>query len=492
MAIIIKAEITLASMRDVQSTTRYYLLQSSTASVPAKPSANPPGGNWVKTEPSYTSGSTNSLYFTDLTVFSDGSFSYSDVSLSSSYEAAKAAYNKALAAQESVDTLEIGGRNLLLDTNAPSLHAVSAEKNRYFSSASNTKVVPEYIAIGDAPVRAGYGVRFAAAAANSSNSGRALCWYDDGVVPLVSGQQYTLSVYARLTAGAKMRLRLIYGVTDYVYKYIDVTDTGWKRVTWTFSYSATSAGDTDGEGARIYIGVASYFAGTVELCGFKLEKGTKATDWSPAPEDTEQKIEDTAEMVRTYAESRISQTSDEIELSVSTISGTLSTELQDCRGRIAQAEENSSVSLNELTQRVSDQEAALSDYRHETSTYFRFSDQGLSIGKQEDGDDSPYSITIDNEKMGFQQNGQEIAYVQYNKMHINAIEAMDRMSVGAAENGGYFDFISTQYGMGIKWRPVVITITGSASYTPPQLYGNYEPVEDDEGIFTVDFGGETP
>ena len=56
--------------------------------------------------------------------------------------------------------------------------------------------------------------------------------------------------------------------------------------------------------------------------------------------------------------------------------------------------------------------------------------------------------------MAFLQNGNEIAYVQYNKMHINAIEAMDRMSVGAAADGGYFDFISTIYGMGVKWRAV--------------------------------------
>ena len=60
--------------------------------------------------------------------------------------------------------------------------------------------------------------------------------------------------------------------------------------------------------------------------------------------------------------------------------------------------------------------------------------------KRSTGEESPYSINIDNEKMAFLQNGNEIAYVQYNKMHINAIEAMDRMSVGAAADGGYFDF----------------------------------------------------
>lgn len=99
MAVKASATITLSCVVDVQATTRYYLLQASTLSKPSKPTSNPPSGSWTDTEPGYTSGSTNSLYFTDLTVFSDGTWAYSSVSLSSSYEAAKAAYNKAVAAQ---------------------------------------------------------------------------------------------------------------------------------------------------------------------------------------------------------------------------------------------------------------------------------------------------------------------------------------------------------------------------------------------------------
>ena len=99
MAVKASATVTLSSIRDLQSCTRYYLLQSSTLSPPAKPTAKPPGGSWTTTEPSYTSGSTNSLYFCDLNIFTDGDFAYSDVSLSSSYEAAKAAYNKAQSAE---------------------------------------------------------------------------------------------------------------------------------------------------------------------------------------------------------------------------------------------------------------------------------------------------------------------------------------------------------------------------------------------------------
>ena len=106
MAVKAKAEITLSRIIDIESVTRYYLLQSSTASVPSKPTANPPGGNWKTTEPSYTSGSTNTLYFVDLTVMTNGTFSYSAVSKSSSYEAAKEAWNKANNAQNSIDNLQ--------------------------------------------------------------------------------------------------------------------------------------------------------------------------------------------------------------------------------------------------------------------------------------------------------------------------------------------------------------------------------------------------
>ena len=106
MAIKASATITLSSVVDVWSTTRYYLLQSSTQAAPAKPTTNPPTGGWNDTEPTYTSGSTNTLYFTDLTVFSDGSWAYSLVSVSSAYEAAKAAWNKAQAAQNAVSALD--------------------------------------------------------------------------------------------------------------------------------------------------------------------------------------------------------------------------------------------------------------------------------------------------------------------------------------------------------------------------------------------------
>lgn len=103
MAVKAKAEITLSHMIDVVGTYRYYMLVSTTANAPNRPSAAdyPPPAllqntNWTTVEPSYEEGSTSSLYFVDCSVYSNGTCYYSEVSLSSSYEFSKAAYEKAV------------------------------------------------------------------------------------------------------------------------------------------------------------------------------------------------------------------------------------------------------------------------------------------------------------------------------------------------------------------------------------------------------------
>ena len=114
MAVKASAQITLNSVVDIKATYRYYLLQSSTLTKPDKPTTNPPDSTWDDAEPTFESGSTNSLYYVDLTVFSDDTFGYSEVSLSTAYEAAKEAYNKAQNAQNTADT----ANDKIDDTNA--------------------------------------------------------------------------------------------------------------------------------------------------------------------------------------------------------------------------------------------------------------------------------------------------------------------------------------------------------------------------------------
>ena len=111
MAVKASATITLTSYRDTQSVTRYYKLQTAGSSAPLKPDTKPPSSDWTDSEPACDIS--KELYFCDLTIFSNGEGEYSKVSKSSSYEAAKEAYNlandaqgNALAAKEEASALD--------------------------------------------------------------------------------------------------------------------------------------------------------------------------------------------------------------------------------------------------------------------------------------------------------------------------------------------------------------------------------------------------
>jgi len=164
MAVKASAFITITSVVDVSAVTRYYLLQSSTLAKPSKPTANPPSGSWTDTEPGYTSGSTNTLYFTDLTVFSNATWCYSAVSVSSAYEAAKEAYNRAITAQTAVDTLDtrVSSRGTQLVTNGTGMMGNNTNFSQFIydptvsCNGSNgsftyptksTKLLDEYVAL---------------------------------------------------------------------------------------------------------------------------------------------------------------------------------------------------------------------------------------------------------------------------------------------------------------------------------------------------------
>lgn len=68
----------------VISVTRYYQLSQTQPELPDPP-VSPPGGDWQPTEPPYSSGNT-SLWYVDVSVFSDDSVQYSDIGRAYSYQ----------------------------------------------------------------------------------------------------------------------------------------------------------------------------------------------------------------------------------------------------------------------------------------------------------------------------------------------------------------------------------------------------------------------
>ena len=87
--------ISLASVTDIQGIYRFYHLGPDR---PEVPTSYPPSDTvWSRTEPEFTLGNTDNLYYVDCTVFVNLSFSYGLVQLSSDYEASKKVYADALA-----------------------------------------------------------------------------------------------------------------------------------------------------------------------------------------------------------------------------------------------------------------------------------------------------------------------------------------------------------------------------------------------------------
>lgn len=95
MAVRATDSVTLAVLPSPSYVRTYYQLRSSTLSAPPKPTTNPPPAPWTTSEPNYSPTSTDTLYTTMLTVYGTAGFEYGDVQKSSSYEAAKQAYNLA-------------------------------------------------------------------------------------------------------------------------------------------------------------------------------------------------------------------------------------------------------------------------------------------------------------------------------------------------------------------------------------------------------------
>lgn len=96
-----------------------------------------------------------------------------------------------------------------------------------------------------------------------------------------AGQTYSLSAFVRSTTGGTALYVNAPGNSKELTRNLS---TEWQRVSYTFTVSE----DTVSPAYFVIPNVSS--TGSLQICGYKLEKGNKATDWTPAPEDVENRI----------------------------------------------------------------------------------------------------------------------------------------------------------------------------------------------------------
>lgn len=250
MAVKASVTITISKYRDTDSITRYYKLQASTAAAPAVPTTLTPSG-WSTSEPTYTSGSTNTLYYTDCVIFSDGTFQYTDdgngkAVKSSSYEAAKQAYNKAQAAQDTINNLKVGTRNY-----------ISHNINNW---AKGHWKIPS---VGEKTTIQTYNGRIAL----------------KKIIEIEPNTEYWIRIIAPTKPGVNVLFRIC-----------DAEDNFLRSLTGLQNVKFTSGANDKFLHLALYENVElnDILNGIIKI---KFEKGNIPTDWTPSPEDVEDQID---------------------------------------------------------------------------------------------------------------------------------------------------------------------------------------------------------
>ncbi|MGP5661708.1 TipJ family phage tail tip protein [Psychrobacter celer] len=161
-------------------------------------------------------------------------------------------------ADDKVDGLEVGGRNLLRGT------AFSTAPERYYSTVQVNKGTPNSVAV-------------------TSTGMTTAGVITDRLTDIKNGQKYTLSFELRTE-----------DIDFLSYNYLMDTDEGNSSVVPSFTlnmdgqwhtYIVTFTSDINRSQCGLMLGTIGTRVGTFEIRRLKLEKGNKATDWTPAPED---------------------------------------------------------------------------------------------------------------------------------------------------------------------------------------------------------------
>lgn len=293
--------------------------------------------------------------------------------------------------REEMENLTVGGTNLLLDTDAPSLTKVAAEYNRRFSSmVDGTDVVGSIRNISDSPCSTRTVVEIDVKNPGNDGDTAGIVFYNGNKVnaagiDFIPGEEYTMSCYARAISGAPKFNMTIWGLTAW----------GWRDVPgeWTkfsLTFTATEAFNSETDAWAVFRANGGYI-GTLEMTGFKIEKGNKATDWTPAPEDTQVQIDGVVshvadqQVVITSQESRIAslELSDvNISAAVEKVRTDTQTTMEGVEEAVTRLEERAELAVTAedvsiaITERLEDGVSSVT-----TETGYTFNQDGMRIAK---------------------------------------------------------------------------------------------------------------
>ncbi|CQR23759.1 phage minor structural protein [Streptococcus varani] len=308
------------------------------------------------------------------------------------------------------DNVQVGGRNLLLNTATLPL---GNRLNGTWLSVSGGNGTATVVDVDELPSS---NLKKAVRVVNNTNGGNKDLAQG---VNLIVGDTYTISCWARVSSTSSqnsvnllMRSWTTSDTRKVLLKSINHTD--WKRYSITFVadavYNSIQFGQNSG--------------GVVEICGMKLESGNIATDWTPAPEDIEADLNSKADQVLTQEQlnalnekAGIIQAELEAKASADTLDNWIKAYQDFVKANDtarAQAEKDL-ISASQRVSTIAKDLGELSDRWNFIDTYMSSSNEGLVIGKN---DGSSSLMFNPNGRISMYSAGVEVMYISQGVIHI--------------------------------------------------------------------------
>lgn len=190
--------------------------------------------------------------------------------------------------QDHIDSITIGGQNLILDS--------TGNLNKYWTNPAVSIVQG-----------GGLNSNNCINVHRSNFTGTDRLNYGNGHITLPDttlGTTYTLSAWIKIHSNITLDIPHQSGV---FLRFSNSAGTSTQDMTlyltantpkdkWIY-YSTTAKLKSSQYTAQPYVAVVLGKNGNISACNIKLEKGTKATDWSPAPEDVQNQIDETTSLL---------------------------------------------------------------------------------------------------------------------------------------------------------------------------------------------------
>lgn len=242
--------------------------------------------------------------------------------------------------------------------------------------------------------------------------------------------EYIISLYAKSSKQAVLEIKDDSSIHNYVIGNITVSSNTWEKYTLSFK-------NTYATYPFMFTLLTRQNTSTIYVKNIKLEKGNKATDWSPAPEDMA-----TADSLADVNNS-LTDTTNDLQSSINSTNKNLQ-DIQNNQNEVYEIVSQNKSKISSLTQRA---EGFSMDFktvnetvkqinnqfvteRDERYKYIKFIDGEIWLGKEVPIGEDDFKLVIKNDRISFLQNKTEVAYMSNNKLYVTDIHVTNTLQLG--------------------------------------------------------------